>query len=300
MSRSRTPQPRPNRNQQPRPQRSLAHDGREHAQQQAKRSPPAQGVSTADPRAVGKALGQNFLRRERLARQLVAQAAIGPRDLVVEIGPGRGRLTQVLAEYAHQVLAIERDPAMVALLRERLLQRHNAAVVEADILTMPLPATRYRVFANIPFNLTAAIVRRLLEDRHPPHDAWLVMQREAAARYLGRPQMTLVAALWQPWWEISIAHHFERRDFEPRPAVDSVLLHFQRRTQPLVPAERAEWYAQVVTHGFTAWQPTVAAALSALIPADVLHAAARAGLDLQQRPSQTPLATWLALAELDW
>lgn len=253
-----------------------------------------------DTGARRQALGQNFLRRERLAQQLVAQAGIDARDLVVEIGPGRGRLTRVLAQHAHQVFAIERDPVMVALLRERLADLHNAAVVEADILTMPLPATRYRVFANIPFNLTAAIVRRLLDDAHPPADAWLVMQREAAWRYLGQPQMTLVAALIQPSWEVRVEHAFARRDFEPMPAVESVLLRFSQRDQPLIPDTRADWYRQIVRQGFTAWQPTVAAAVRDLFPSRLLHDAARAGLDLSRRPSQTPLETWLALAELDW
>ena len=215
------------------------------------------------------ALSQNFLRDPRLADRLVQLAALDANDIVIEIGPGSGVITSHLARRCRQVLAIEKDPNLARRLTHRFASERTVAIFATDFLEFPLPSSRYKVFASIPFAITTAIVSKLTTGVSPPEDAWLVMQREAAQRFLGQPVGTLVSALMYPWFAAEVRHHFRRQDFVPQPGVDVDLLHLSRRSQPLIPAECEMNFRDLVSFAYTAWQPTVQAALSNAMPASV-------------------------------
>lgn len=242
------------------------------------------------------ALSQNFLRSPRLVERLLDRAGLAADDLVVEIGPGRGVITAALAARCRQVLAVEKDRALVAELGARFGGVANVALFAADALDFPLPVTEYKVFASIPFNRTAAIVGKLTSGSSPPRDAHLVVQKEAAQRFLGEPRETLVALLLKPWFAPSVEHAFRPTDFAPPPAVDAVLLRLRRRQRPLVPAADAALYGDLLAHAFAAWQPTVRAALAAALPQPaVASLAKRAGVPLDRPPSALPVEAWVAL-----
>ena len=198
------------------------------------------------------ALSQNFLRDPRLAEHLVHLAALDANDTVIEIGPGSGVLTGRLARRCRQVLAIEKDATLARRLAQRFAAERAVAVFAADFLEFPLPSSRYKVFANIPFAITTAIVSKLTTGVSPPEDAWLVMQREAAQRFLGEPGGTLVSALLHPWFTGQIRHHFRRSDFVPQPGVEVVLLHLSRRGEPLKPMRLFHWSTTYLTILFIA------------------------------------------------
>lgn len=244
------------------------------------------------------ALSQNFLRDPRLAEYLVRLAALDANDTVIEIGPGSGVLTARLATRCRQVLAIEKDANLARRLTRRFAGERAVAIFAADFLEFPLPSSRYKVFANIPFAITKAIVSKLTTGVSPPEDAWLVMQREAAQRFLGEPGGTLVSALLHPWFAGQIRHHFRRSDFVPQPGVEVVLLNLARRTQPLIPDEREEAFRDLVTFIYTAWQPTVQAALATALRASACTRLERAaGIDLRRPPSALGRDEWVTFAE---
>lgn len=239
---------------------------------------------------------QNFLRDDRLVSQLVRQSTIGPDDLVVEIGPGTGIITTCLAARCRQVLAIEKDPHLARALRRRLAGVENVTLFEADILAFPLPISSYKVFANVPFNLTAAIIARLTAGLSAADDTFVIVQAEAAQRWLGQPRETLAALLLKPWFEPTIMHRFQRHDFTPAPRVDVVMLRLKKRGPPLIAAARAQPYRDFVTALLTAWQPTVLAALSLVeTPATARWLADHTKLNLDQPPTRLPFAAWLTL-----
>ncbi|WP_419162398.1 rRNA adenine N(6)-methyltransferase family protein [Candidatus Palauibacter sp.] len=157
-----------------------------------------------------------------LAAGLIAQAPVKRSDLVVEIGPGRGILTRELARRCREVVAVEFDGALSEALRTRFPSDDRVTIVRSDFLRFRLPDVPYKVLGNIPFNRTAAIVRRLVQAGSPPQDAWLVIQREAAERFAGSPcsRETLSSLLLKPWWQIEIVRRFCRTDFDPPPGVD--------------------------------------------------------------------------------
>ena len=143
------------------------------------------------PRAK-KRLGQNFLVDESYARRIVA--ALGPRagETLVEIGPGRGALTSLLLESGARVVAVEFDRELVAVLRERFGAREEFKLVEADALEVDFcaevsPATTARVVANLPYNISTAILQRLIERRRCLTEFVLMLQREVVERITARP-----------------------------------------------------------------------------------------------------------------
>lgn len=253
------------------------------------------------------ALSQNFLRDPRLVDDLLDRSSIGDSDLVYEIGPGDGIVTERLARRCLAVTAIEKDPLLAARLSRRIgdRPRSNVSLYLEDFLTFPLPITPYKVFANPPFNVTAAVVGRLIDAPVPPTDAYLVTQREAASRFLGPPEgpaETLAAVLLKPWFEPTIVHRFRREDFVPAPRVDVVMLRLRKRGPPLVGSDQAQPYRDLVTACFAAWRPTVGRALASVLgtaAARTLRGSLPASPSLARtwisKPSEVPFDAWLEL-----
>jgi 23S rRNA (adenine-N6)-dimethyltransferase len=241
---------------------------------------------------------QNFLRSPRLVERLLDRSGIGADDLVIEIGPGRGVITERLAARCRQVLAVEQDPVLVEELRGQFAHAPNVALFAGDFLTFPLPLTAYKVFANIPFNITAAIVGKLTSGTSPPVDTYLAVQREAAARFMGTPQETLVAVLVKPWFEPTVVHRFRPTDFAPKPGVAVVLLRLRRREEPLVASCDAALFGDFVAYAFTAWQRTVREALTRILPRRLVADIERtAGVSLACPPSEIPFTAWISLTD---
>lgn len=185
---------------------------------------------------------QNFFRNRAAVRDLIAAANLLPGERVYDLGAGTGAIADEIARLGAHVIAVERDANLARKLRLRFAGR-SVEVVEGDIAGVGFVAP-YKVVANIPFNGTAEILKRLLFEAPHPDEALLVLQREAAEKYAGNPRGTLVSLMAMPWFEISILRAFERRDFVPAPRVDVVLLHIRRRRQPLLQAqERRAWEA---------------------------------------------------------
>jgi 23S rRNA (adenine-N6)-dimethyltransferase len=219
-------------------------------------------------------LAQNFLRSPRLVRRLVGMSSIGPSDTVYEIGPGNGIITAALASVARQVIAIEKDPELVRRLRERFRPLDNVEIVEKDFLAYSFRTrargrapsltggrqtrtSEYKIFANIPYNITAQILRKILDDRSELGEGYLILQKEAAKRFSGSPRETLFSILAKPFFEFQILFQLRRTDFWPVPNVDSVLLSIKRRPRPLIEKRDVAPYRDFVQYGFGRWKPNL-------------------------------------------
>jgi 23S rRNA (adenine-N6)-dimethyltransferase len=242
-------------------------------------------------------LAQNFLTNRRLAASIVAQARLDQSDVVYEIGPGGGLLTRELARAAGHVVALEIDPTLCARLRARLRDLDNVELHCRDFLRHRIRARRYKVVASIPYNRTAAILRKLLERPDPPDAAWLIVQREAARRYAGVPRERQCSLLLKPWFALGIVRRLPRTDFHPMPSVDSVLLRIVRRAEPLVSRRDATSYRQFVRLGFGP-RGTLRRNLRGVFTPRQWHRLAR-DLVFAPRASPTELtfAQWLGLFE---
>ena len=193
-------------------------------------------------------LSQNFLVNRELVEQLVRDAGIDKNDTVLEIGPGRGIITEQLVKVANHVIAVEKDIE----LSQRLPKWHNLTLIKGDFLDTPLPFGQYKVFTNPPFSITGEIIRKLLQSANPPRSINMVAQNEAASKFIIHPgSNTMAAILYYPFWDLKIIHRFQRSDFSPQPRVDSVLVHIQPRTTPWVSVAQKALYQDFVAYHFT-------------------------------------------------
>jgi 23S rRNA (adenine-N6)-dimethyltransferase len=179
---------------------------------------------------------QNSLHSPALVRRLIRIANIRHDDVVVEIGAGRGIITRQLAKICSKVIAIEYDAALYDKLKHDLRAMDNVELHCGDFLTYDLPAHEFKIFANIPFNVTAAIIARMTTGDRLPTDAYLVVQEEAARKYAGLPyaRESLKSLLIKPQFKLSIVHHLANTDFVPAPSVHIVFLHMHKRHIPLL------------------------------------------------------------------
>ena len=187
---------------------------------------------------------------------------------------------------------------MCLALRRRFSGNTRITIVQADFLRFRLPDGPYKVVGNIPFNRTAAIVRRLVQARTPPEDAWLVVQREAAERFAGGPycRETQSSLLLKPWWQAEIARRLRPTDFDPPPRVQSVALWLARRTRPLVDRSQAADYRRFIRTCFGPGGHTISRCLRSEFTRTQVH---RLGRDLRFYPSGPPsrltFDQWLGL-----
>lgn len=242
---------------------------------------------------------QNYIRRPELIENLLDMTSIGPGDLVVEIGPGRGVITQALLKRADQVIAIEQDAVLVQELKlVPWTRREKLQLIAGDFLKWPLPKQTYQVFSNIPFNMTADIVNRLTRTTNPPAHAYLIMQEAAAHRFAGRPleNETLKSILLKIEFQIEIITSIPASEFEPRPSVTIVLTHFRKRSATIVSEEHLQEFRDFVVYGYTQWQPNVFEALKKLFT----KPQARQLEDKFQllKPRDVTLEQWLTLFNL--
>lgn len=201
-------------------------------------------MSVRRPPAGAAARGQHFLRSSRLATTLVCEAGVAPGDLVVDVGAGRGALTGALERAGARVIALERDPALVADLRRRFAGHNRVTVVADDARRWAWPDEPFAVVANLPFAAASSILRSMLDDPHVPlRRAYLIVQWELAAKRSATWPSTLRGVYWA-WWKLGIARRLAPAAFAPPPPVDSAVLSIAKRDLPLVrPGEHARYLA---------------------------------------------------------
>lgn len=209
-------------------------------------------------------LAQNFFEKEKTVEKLVGLANFSKSDCVIEIGPGNGIITRALARVAGRVIAIEYDKGLIGQLRESLAEFPHVELIAQDFLHYAFPHEPCAIFANIPFNLTAPIMQKLYQTAHCPDPVFLVMQQEAADKFIGAAdkvargkESTESSVLFSPYFEFEQLTKINRFEFRPVPSVDAALLGMRQRTTPRLPLKEKEGYYQFVTYGFRQWKKSL-------------------------------------------
>jgi 23S rRNA (adenine-N6)-dimethyltransferase len=241
-------------------------------------------------------LAQNFLKSPKLVRRLVAKSTINSSDIVYEIGAGKGIITAELAHVAEKVVAIEKDPRLVLGLREKFVAHGNIEIIERDFLRYKIIERNYKIFANIPYSITAEIMRKILYERPLPSEAYFILQREAAKKFSGCPRETQFSVLVKPLFEFQILAGLRRTDFDPVPNVDSVLLLIRRRKVPLIKKEDIALYRGFVYHGFGGWKARLRSAYKNVFTYKQWKRMSRElSFPLDATPTELSFEQWLGL-----
>lgn len=193
---------------------------------------------------------QNFLTDSKLIHRIVRLADIQGNDTVIEIGTGKGHLTEELCKRAGRVYSVEIDTKLMETAKNRLRKYSNLELTAGDFLKYRLPVKdAYKVFANIPYFITTQIVDKLTKGDSLPTDIYLVMEKGAAKRFMGLPKETKKSLELKVRWEMKIVYHFRREDFHPKPSVDSVLIHFSRKAIPDLDREQYREFQKFIERG---------------------------------------------------
>lgn len=242
---------------------------------------------------------QNFLKNSKLVEKIINQSSIGPQDVVYEIGPGKGIITEQLAKKRAKVIGIEKDEELYKKLSQKFKDNDRIKIRHDDFLSYNLPVNeKYKIFSNIPFNLTADIIDKLTSAINPPEDMYLIIQDEAARKFAGSPygKERQYSSLLKPWFELKILHHFERTDFSPVPQVKVVLLQIKKREKPLVKKEQSQFYRDFIVYGFNQWKLTLKSALKKIFTYQQLKKLSKdLGFGLSATPTDLNFNQWLGL-----
>ncbi len=252
-----------------------------------------------------KGLGQNFL-QDPIALEKIARAAqIQPDDSVLEIGPGLGSLTRYLSAFAREVIAVEIDENLLLPLRTILTPHPNVRVIHGDILNIlpneMIEQEGYIVAANIPYYITSAIIRHLLENSPRPRRLVLTMQKEVADRICARDgDMSLLALSVQIYGKPAIVEKIPADAFYPAPKIDSAVLCIEIYPQSLIPAHSINVFFKLIKAGFGQKRKMMRNSLAAGLhispaKADVLLMSAQ--LSPAIRAEKLTIPDWLRLVE---
>ena len=252
-----------------------------------------------------KHLGQNYLQDAGALERIVQAAEIQKADTVLEIGPGLGSLTRYLSVSAHQVVAVELDPKLVSVLQTLLKAYANVRLIQGDILDLTpkeleLPSD-YLVAANIPYNITSAIIRHLLESHPEPRRIVLTVQKEVAERICATPpDMSLLALSVQVYGTPQITAHIPAEAFFPTPKVDSAVVRIEIYSEPLISPPLLPDFFQLIKAGFSQKRKTLRNSLSAGLRISTTEAEsllAKADIDSKRRAETLNLNEWKELSQ---
>jgi 16S rRNA (adenine1518-N6/adenine1519-N6)-dimethyltransferase len=261
-----------------------------------------------------KRLGQHFLTDAHVLDLILAAAELSRDDTVVEIGPGLGILTKVLAESCGKVIAIELDSKLASMLRKRLSSFSNVSIVHADVLKVtpkellanylaaPGTVAGYKVVANLPYYITSPVLRHFLEASAKPSIMVVMVQREVGEAIAGiSGKMNLLAVRTQLYSKPTIVARVPARSFYPPPKVNSVVLRLDVYDKPPIEIPDVADFLEVVSFGFSSRRKQLRNSLAQALnmPSDeVCLLLARAGVDARRRAETLSLEEWSKVWEV--
>ena len=253
-----------------------------------------------------KGLGQNFLSDDTVLAGIADAAGIPEHASVLEVGPGLGSLTRHLAARAERVVTVELDKDLIPVLRKELADCPNIEIVEGDILEFSpdeyFKDEDYYVAANIPYYITSAVIRHLLEGKARPKQLALTVQKEVAERICAAPgKLSLLALSVQVYGKADIPMIIPASAFYPEPKVDSAVVRIELYDDPLIPAAEMDEFFDLAKAGFGQKRKTLRNAFSSNLHLSSAEAEAylqKAGIDPMRRAETLTIPEWKQLMDV--
>jgi len=261
-----------------------------------------------------KRLGQHFLIDEAILEHILSAVELSPGEIIVEVGPGLGILTEGLAKRGARVIAVELDSKLVALLKKRLAAFPDVKIIHADILNVTprqllqnnLPDSEttpgYKVIANLPYYITSPVLRHFLEAQPRPSEMVVMVQKEVGEAIAAAPgKMSLLSVRTQFYSKPAIISYVPASSFYPPPKVDSVILRLDVYSQPhLIKSGVSDVtsFFDIVMHGFSSPRKQLRNSLAHSLempPSQVTSLLKRAGIESQRRAESLNLEEWKEL-----
>jgi 16S rRNA (adenine1518-N6/adenine1519-N6)-dimethyltransferase len=248
----------------------------------------------------GARLGQHFLTSAAIARAVAEAGHIAPGDTILEIGPGKGMLTRELLRSGARVIAVEKDPAMITILKdefEREIKTGLLSAVEGDVRHIELSPgfEQYKVIANIPYYITGELLRMFLTSEHQPTTIVFLVQKEVAERVARSKKESLLSLSVKAYGTPRYVKTVKAGSFNPPPSVDSAILAIENVSRDNFKNVSEERFFELIHAGFGQKRKTLIGNLKkAGLYKEGMSASWR--IDPNIRAEDVPLETWLALA----
>ncbi len=223
-----------------------------------------------------KSMGQNFLKSKEALFQMCEASKLNNSDTVVEIGPGKGALTEKLLEKVGRVIAVEKDRDLIEILNEKFreeIKNKKLILLNEDILFFnpreyDLKEGEYKIVANIPYNITGLIIRRFLSEVSKPISMTLLVQKEVAERIVARDGKESILSLSvKAYGEPKYIMKVHKRFFSPEPKVDSAIIHIDNISNKYFKNDEEEnTFFQLIKAGFAHKRKVLRKNLEELVP----------------------------------
>jgi 16S rRNA (adenine1518-N6/adenine1519-N6)-dimethyltransferase len=255
--------------------------------------------------------GQNFLVNEKVYEQIISAANLSKDDVVLEIGPGLGILTAKLSEKAGKVIAVELDDKLAKYLQDGLKESEvkNITVINENILDSNLKEEKfkdlfpkYKIVANLPYNITSVFIRRFLTAEHKPEEMVLMLQKEVAERICAKPgDMSLLALSVQFFAEPEIITKVPKEDFYPAPKVDSAVIKIKVKSHKVKSDIEEKEFFRIAKFGFSAKRKMLKNNLAGglhITPAEAEKILVKAGFNPKARAEDLSVDDWKKLSKI--
>ena len=241
-----------------------------------------------------KSLGQNFLVNKGVVQKILNAAEITNSDLVLEIGTGKGVLTEELRKKANRVIAIEKDHRLINDLKNTFREFSNVEIIEDDVFKFDpysIIHIPYKIVANIPYYITSHLLKTIFEKWPMPELVVLMVQKEVAQRIVAKPpEMNLLALSVQFFAEPKIISYVSRGSFRPIPKVDSAIIRLvPRRETRITDQEFREKFFRLAKTAFAGKRKQLKNTVG-------LERLTKVGIKPESRPEELSLEDWLKLA----
>ena len=244
-------------------------------------------------------LSQNFIKSSQLVKELISFSGLSSNDLVVEIGPGRGIITQELLNLNIKVITVEKDRELISFLQDKFSSNPNLKLINQDFLSWNLPTNSFKIFSNIPFSITAPIVNKILKSNSKPTEIYFIMQLEAAQKYsLSDNFNNQDTILLAPFYNIEILGDIDRTAFTPKPQVDIVFAKFTLKPEVAIDSDIYQQFRDFVIFGFNQWKPNIFEIYKKIFSYDQFKKINHQLKVNSLKPTQLNFSQWISLFEI--
>lgn len=251
---------------------------------------------------VGIKLGQHFLKSQKALTKIISAAELTDKDVVLEIGPGKGVLTERLLKNAKKIIAVELDPNLIFYLKmkfEKEIEAKKLILIEGDIIKLnieTLHLKKYKVVANIPYYITGILLRKLLSSKVQPTKAVLLMQKEVAERIAVDKKESMLSLSIKAYGKPKYIGTVSAKNFTPPPRVDSAILLIENISRDFFKGINEERFFELLRGGFSSKRKMLINNLSEFGNKEKLEIALyKSGIDTGERAENVDINKWKTL-----
>ncbi len=248
-----------------------------------------------------KSFGQNFLTNQGVLKKIIETAEITEQDLIIEVGPGLGVLTNELIKNAKKVISIEKDKKLIPVLEKNFPSSNNLEVINQDALEFKVPNEDYKVVANIPYNITSPLINHFLQAENKPKTLTLLVQKEVAEKICDKTIAYVLNLQVRLFADSKLIQKVKPGSFMPAPKVDSAVIHLitkNKKHPEYIPTENAIKILKIAKMAFSKKRKKLSNSLKSLLTEEKIKQLEHQKIDLNKRPQHLNLKEWQKLESI--